>query len=237
MKLPESLKAEILAHAKAEDPREACGLITVVKGRKRYKPCKNLAITADEHFVLDPADFAAAEDMGEIVAVVHSHPSTQPVPSAADQLGCNNTGLPWIIVNPKTEAWGGCEPNDFELPYVGREFVFGICDCYSLVRDWYKREMGIVLDDFERRDRFWERGESLYLENYASQNFCRVPLEEMQYGDSILMHLSSPLPNHAAIYLGDQLILHHVQGRLSSRDVYGGYYVKSTAMVLRHESR
>jgi hypothetical protein len=28
-----------------------------------------------------------------------------------------------------------------------------------------------------------------------------------------------------------------VQGRLSSRDVYGGYYVKSTAMVLRHESR
>jgi len=27
-----------------------------------------------------------------------------------------------------------------------------------------------------------------------------------------------------------------VQGRLSSRDVLGGYYVKSTAMVLRHES-
>jgi cell wall-associated NlpC family hydrolase len=52
-----------------------------------------------------------------------------------------------------------------------------------------------------------------------------------------LMQLSSSLPNHAAIYLGDQMILHHSQGRLSSRDVYGGYYWKNTALVLRHESR
>jgi cell wall-associated NlpC family hydrolase len=62
-------------------------------------------------------------------------------------------------------------------------------------------------------------------------------LEELQYGDAILMQLASPLPNHAAVYLGDQLILHHLQGRLSSRDLYGGYYLKSTARVLRHESR
>jgi hypothetical protein len=32
-------------------------------------------------------------------------------------------------------------------------------------------------------------------------------------------------------------VLHHLQGRLSSRDVYGSYYVKSTACALRHESR
>jgi len=41
------------------------------------------------------------------------------------------------------------------------------------------------------------------------------------------------------IYLGENIILHHVHNRLSSRDVYkwGGYYHKMTAMVLRHESR
>ena len=54
-----------------------------------------------------------------------------------------------------------------------------------------------------------------------------------------LMQLQSPLPNHAAIYIGDGQILHHLQGRLSSRDLYGldSYYGKSTACVLRHESR
>jgi proteasome lid subunit RPN8/RPN11 len=237
MRLTDTLKADILAHAQVEDPRECCGLIHVVKGRRRYYPCRNIAATPDEHFILDPADYAAAEDLGEIVAVVHSHPVTQPVPSAADQIGCNSSALPWVIVNPKTEAWGGCEPAAFELPYVGREFVFGVVDCYSLVRDWYSREWGLTLADFDRRDRFWERGENLYLDSYRSQGFRQVPFEELQHGDAILMQLFSGLPNHAAIYLGDQQILHHVQGRLSSRDVYGGYYVKSTAMVLRHESR
>ena len=51
------------------------------------------------------------------------------------------------------------------------------------------------------------------------------------------MKLDSVVPNHAAIYLDDMIILHHVQGRLSSRDVYGGYYQKVTELCLRHESR
>jgi len=237
MKLTPVLKAEILQHVQEADPKEACGLIHVVKGRRRYYRCTNIATTPDEHFILDPEDYAIAEDMGEIVAVVHSHPTSRPQPSPADQISCNNTGLPWVIVNPKTEEWGYCEPIDFELPYVGREFVFGVVDCYSLVRDWYNREWGLKLADFPRRDGFWERGENLYLDSYRSQGFRQVPFEELQYGDAILMQLGAELPNHAAIYLSDQQILHHVQGRLSSRDVYGGYYVKSTAMVLRHESR
>ena len=237
MSLTDRLKAEILAHAKAEDPRECCGLIVVVKGRRRYFPCRNIAATPSEHFVLDPADYASAEDAGEIVAIVHSHPTTQPTPSPADRLSCNATGLPWVIVNPKIEQWGGCEPSDYELPYVGREFVFGVVDCYSLVRDWYAREWNLHLTNFERRDLFWERGENLYLDNYKGQGFRQIPFAELQHGDSVLMQLGANLPNHAAIYLGDQQILHHVQGRLSSRDVFGGYYVKNTAMVLRHESR
>lgn len=237
MKLGNVIQDEILAHAQACDPQEMCGLIHVVKGRRRFFPCTNIATTPDEHFILDPEDYAIAEDQGEIVAVVHSHPTSRPSPSPADQIGCNNTGLPWVIVNPKTKEWGYCEPSDFELPYVGREFVFGVVDCYSLARDWYKREMGIELADFPRRDRFWERGENLYVEGYKSQGFRQVDFNNLQYGDGILMQLGADLPNHGAIYLGDQQILHHVQGRLSSRDVYGGYYVKNTAMVLRHESR
>lgn len=237
MKLGTVIKDEILAHAQACDPQEMCGLIHVVKGRRRFFPCTNIAATPDEHFILDPEDYAIAEDQGEIVAVVHSHPTSRPSPSPADQIGCNNTGLPWVIVNPKTEEWGYCEPSDFELPYVGREFVFGVVDCYSLARDWYKKEMALVLADFPRRDRFWERGENLYVEGYKSQGFRQVDFNDLQYGDGILMQLGADLPNHGAIYLGDQQILHHVQGRLSSRDVYGGYYVKNTAMVLRHESR
>ena len=120
---------------------------------------------------------------------------------------------------------------------MGREFVFGVVDCYTLVRDWYAREYGVQLRDYDRRDKFWDRGENLYMDNFAAEGFAKIPLEEVRRGDLILMNLVSPLPNHAAIYMGDQQVLHHVQSRLSSRDVYGSYYRKSTACALRHESR
>jgi len=235
MKLTDAMQADIVQHAKDEFPKECCGLVAVVKGRRRYFPCRNIAQTPDEHFVLD--GWHEVEDKGEIVAVCHSHPVTNPRPSEADRVACEKSGLPWFIVNPNTEGWGYCEPEGFELQYVGREFVHGIVDCYTLVRDFFQREYGITLSDYRRRDQWWHNGENMYVENFAKEGFLRVPIQELQRGDLLLMNLQSPVPNHAAIYLGDQQILHHVQGRLSSRDLLGGYYLKSCDRAIRHESR
>ena len=60
---------------------------------------------AHQCFILDPEDYVKADNLGDIVAVVHSHPTTPAIASQADKVSCEQSGLPWHIVNAKTKQW------------------------------------------------------------------------------------------------------------------------------------
>lgn len=235
MILEDLIKTQIIEQAKKEFPRESCGLLIIRKGKQFYKPCRNMAIGSD-NFVLDPNDYAAADEEGEIVAVIHSHPNAAPKPSQADLVACEASGLPWHIVGIPSEKWEYIEPSGYIAPLVGRKWSHGVLDCYAIIRDWYKLELNIELLDFYRADDWWKRGENLYLDNFSKAGFVKTTLEDLKKGDVILMTINSSVPNHGAIYLGDSLILHHVHGRLSTRDVYGGYWLKNSVVFLKYEN-
>lgn len=243
----ETTKAAIAAHAIAEYPREAVGLVTSVAGVETYVPCANQAATPTEHFVLAGEDYACAEDMSEIVALVHSHPGASARPSSADKAMCEQSGIPrWVIVSLGVQADGSiavddwCEfgPSGYVAPLIGRQFAHGVHDCYSIVRDWYRLERGVELPDFERRDDWWDDGHSsLYLDNYRAAGFEDVgPGAELRVGDVLLMQIRSHngVPNHAGVYLGDGHFLHHMHGRLSGRAVWGGMWAQCLRTVLRY---
>lgn len=225
---------QIKADANGSPKREVCGLIVTRRRKNLYVRCKNIA-QKNEHFVMDPADYAAAEDAGKVLCVVHSHLNVSPEPSQADLIGIERSQLPWLIINTPVNHHTVTYPTGYVAPYVGREFVHGITDCYSIWRDYYQRELGIEMIDYERRVDWWLKGDDLYEDNYRAAGFVEV--DEPRLHDIILMKVASQKQNHAAVYLGDNIILHHVMGKISSKDVYGGYWRKVTTKILRHRSQ
>ena len=222
-------------HVKSEYPKEACGFILAMpKGRPKYFPAKNIAENPKNDFIIDPHSYAEAEDTGKIIGICHSHPNMGPTPSEADKAGCELSGIPWHILSWPGNQLYSWEPNGYEAPLIGRQFSYGTLDCCTLVKDFYKKELNIDFECYQGQDGWWDKGENRYLDNYAEQGFTQVT--DLKKYDIFLIKLVSPVPNHAAIYLGDNKILHHVHGRLSNREPYGGYWRKHTTHILRHKS-
>jgi len=229
----DAILVDVKAHAAIEAPREACGLAVVIKGRLRYIPCRNIA--GETEFAIHPEDQAKAEDMGEIVAICHSHPYLPPEPSEADRVMCEYTKLPWLIVNYPIGTHHILMPSGYRAPIIGRSFVHGVLDCYTLCRDYYYEVCGIELPDYQREDNWWLKGDNLYLDNFESAGFIAVQ-DGPHAHDAVLMQIASPVPNHAGVIDTNGYLVHHCYGRLSSRDVYGGYWRHVTTHVLRHYS-
>ena len=228
---------EALNHAKVEDPKECVGLLLNIRGKERYFPCRNLSMTAHQCFILDPEDYVKADNTGEIKAIVHSHPVTPPFPSEADKLGCEQSKLPWHIVNPKTEQWGYYEPCGYKPPLKGRPWVWGVTDCWSLVRDFYKEEKNIELLDYERPVTPQEFNDVPLFERYAERTGFKEldPNETLKNGDILLMSIMYNTLNHVAIFL-DGDVLHHLTDRLSCKEPYSAWLQKCTGKRYRYDA-
>ncbi|WP_141332211.1 C40 family peptidase [Myxococcus sp. AB025B] len=233
--VPLRLVSAALTQARAESPRESCGLVVRISGDLVYRPCRNLA-EGHAHFHLAPEDFARAESEGEVVAVVHSHPNASPEPSEADRVMCERWGLPWLIVNVPVGHWQVLVPSGYRAPLVGRPFSHGVLDCFSLIRDHFAEVVGIEIPDFERPDDWWLKGGNLYLEEYERAGFADVTGQALREHDVLLMQLRAQVPNHAGVYLGADVVLHHLQNSLSKRETYSGFWARVTRKVVRHRS-
>lgn len=101
------------------------------------------------------------------------------------------------------------------IPLLGREWVYGISDCYEAVRSWFWQVRGLRLDYFPREYGWWEKQElGMYHEFYSTQGFVPIPSSELDEGDVILYRMGGKSISHAAVYTDGQ-VYGHLLGRKS----------------------
>lgn len=220
MLTPQLLK-DIEQHAIKEYPLECAGLIV----DNKYLPMINTSNDPMNTFRISASDRLNA---GTIEAVVHSHPYDKfnppkyppEWPSTPDMKGWMADNVPWIIV--ATDGEGISTPVIMDErtihPLEGREFIHGVHDCYSVIRDWFRLERNTVLKQIPRGMEWWHEGENLYEDHFKEAGFRIINEEEAMVGDCVLMKIHSRVICHAAVITGHNTILHHVMHRLSGYD-------------------
>lgn len=253
---PEIIK-DIVAHGNKEFPKEACGLILESpEGNQLIRQCQNQIqdpYLSTNNFQMPPMEIINMERAGfKVLMIYHTHCLTPPIPSIADRYGCKVSGYPWLILNPTTEFYTITQPNELppEFSILGREFVWGMWDCYGLVRDIYKQQLSIDLPDLDRGIfGVWdyEPGWDKFEENFKEAGFIKTPFSHsrgmasnnFKKYDVILLNVrnESGKANHCGILMDEeyQIFYHHLYNSLSSKSVYGSSWMLRTTAILRHK--
>lgn len=223
---------DIRNYAEEKAPNEACGFIV----DDEFMPVDNKAGDPEANFKMSGEDYIYASSHGEIRCIVHSHNNCDWV-SEADQIEQLKHNIPFGVVFLRNNNYYNIVFWGEQLPIqslLNRPFIHGVYDCYGLVRDYYRQELGINLYNYPREMRWWEDKKNNLLEgNKTNQNFYEVNLKDIKQHDMVLFQIRGKNPNHSAVYLGRDLMLHHMYGKLSNREPIGRYRRFITG-VFRH---
>lgn len=180
----------------------------------------------------------------DLFAKIQVQDSVEITPELIEYINLTNERL--IIV-----AWPSGKsrlyyPKSYEamLPYTGRQYYKNKTDCYGLAVDFYKKEFNINLNAYFEKVSWLhantpkDSANNILMLHYASEGFEQIAAPE--HGDGILLdsiNSSTPRPDHVAIYLGDNTILHHYADKLSCIQPFSSFWKEKVVMYLRHKDK
>ena len=223
---------EMQTHFESEYPREACGVVGIVKGKKKYFPCENLA-NNNEEFILSASDYFKVKQQADVIAIVHTHPDGEAAPSDHDINACNALGIPYYIFSYPEMELHIQEPKKNLNPLVGREYEFGKQDCFEAMRDWLASKNINIPPRAPFEDDWWDKGLNYFTEETISQwGFQKVA--KPQANDLLIFQVKESVPDHCGVYLGNDIFFHHAENRLSCRESILPFWHKKIVGIYRY---
>ena len=211
---------KIEEHFKDEYPREGCGVLAVVKGKKQFFPCTNVA-EDNEDFVIDSKEYIKLLRTTDIIGIVHSHPDSTSEPTENDKKYCNTLGIPYYIFSYPDMDLTVVEPEKNLTDLYGREYEFGVADCFEAMRDYLKSQNIKIPPRALFEDDWWKKEKLDYFSPEVIKDWGGQPIDintNLQINDVLIFKVETEINNHCGVYLGNDIFYHHAVNRLSCRE-------------------
>ena len=224
---------EIEQHFFREYPKEACGILAVQKGKPKWFPCKNVA-KENEEFIIDSTEYIKIHKTSDIVGIVHNHPDGSCIESDADIAYCNTLGIPYYIFSYPGMELNKLEPEKNLTDLYGREYEFGVTDCFEAMRDYLAEQNISIPPRILFEDNWFEKGLDYFAPEIVKDwGGEEISIEEIQKNDVLTFSVQSKVANHCGVYLGNDVFYHHAENRLSCRENLYPFWVQSIDKVYR----
>ena len=205
-------------HFEKEYPKEGCGVIGIVKGKKQWFPCENLAKDT-ENFILSSTDYLNIKRKADIYAIVHSHPDASNEASQHDIDCCNALGVPYYIFSYPGMELNIIEPKNRAYPLIGREYEFGTKDCFEAMRDYLLSQSIKIPPRIPFEDNWWDRNLNYFNEETIKKwGGKKIEFSDLKKNDVLIFKVKHQVPDHCGVFLGNDVFFHHAENRLSCRE-------------------
>jgi proteasome lid subunit RPN8/RPN11 len=245
IEITQEFRKAFIEHMMSDEPNEVCGLLTLSNG---YVPVENVAENRVKDFAMTPEDSLRVVSDPDVIAYCHTHPGGLMCASKSDMEVQIQIGKPMIIAarHYQTRHVEIFQVGDhlLDMPLEGVPFRYNSYDCFEEIRRYMWQKRSVKLKSLPRDMYFWmtEGGIAQNPINTLHQEwgFTRFNPEAIEpgIGDVLIYQTDgAKVPNHCAIYVGNNCILHHRAGKKSGISPMTFYQSAGYLRYwLRHES-
>lgn len=225
---------DIINYARAND-FEVCGFICCdLLGKIVIVKCNNIHPEKKHNFRIDPQDYLAAKSKYTLLSIFHSHVSHSIRFSDNDKELSEELMLPVYLINTNYNIFREYLPQTLNIKLTERNFIWGISDCYSLVRYYYWQNFKIYLTDYDRAEGLLSS--DFILDVKEKEHFIFIDQNAVPRDHDVLLYKNyRNLPHHLGVYSKGK-IYEHKQNRLSEYRNPDFSDVKNRIGLLRHVS-
>jgi len=241
------IKKQIKAHAEENRKQESCGFV-LSEGIVR---CANVSENPASHFTISPFEYLKTSRQEKIKAVYHSHVSAKNFFSDEDKKMSRGHNLPFVLYHLGSKSFLCFDPKKERIVDIDKKFELGKRDCYTLVKDYYKK-LGVKVSGNNDLGEKWLKKNPYLIQDLFDLNQTALDLgvndpertvveKEWTGMDMLKKHdvivfemIKGDGPCHVGVYLGDGIMYHHPRNRFPTTEALSPVVQRKIYKVYRH---